>query len=137
MVVEEFQYFQISKGENIIFELEQVADSNILIVTAMGRVTDDDYEDVLIPAMESTLENYDKVRILIQLGEDFDSIEGDAVWEDTKVGMKHFTSFEKCAIVSDKKWIIRSIKVFGFLVPGEVKLFANNQLAVARDWIAE
>ncbi len=119
------------------FELEQVTDSNILIVTAKGRVTDDDYEDILIPAMDSTLEKYGKVRILIQLGGDFDSIEGDAVWEDTKVGMKHFTSFEKCAIVSDKKWIRRSIKVFGFLVPGEVKLFANKQLAEAREWIAE
>ena len=57
-----------------------------------------------------------------------------------KLGMKHFISFEKCAGVSDKKWIRRSVKMFRFLIPGEIKLFnndqlANEQLADAQAWI--
>ena len=119
------------------YDLEKIPDSNVLIVTAKGKITDDDYEDVLIPAMESTLENYDKVRILIHFGDDYEGIEGDAMWEDTKVGLKHFTSFEKCAVVSDVKWLRRSIKTFGFLIPGEVKLFHNEELDDAKTWVGE
>ena len=37
------------------FELNQEPDSNILFVTVKGDITGDDYEDVLIPAMEATL----------------------------------------------------------------------------------
>ncbi|MCP4168360.1 MAG: STAS/SEC14 domain-containing protein [Chloroflexi bacterium] len=106
-------------------------------MTAKGKITDDDYEDVLIPAMEATLREFEKIRLLIHMGEAYDGIEGEAIWNDTKVGMKHFTHFEKTAIVSDVTWIRRSIKVFGFLVPGEVKLFANADLAQAKSWVVE
>ena len=99
--------------------------------------TTDDYEDVLIPAIESTLEKYDKIRILVQLGEEYEGFEGDAMWDDTKVGLKHFTQFEKCAIVTDVKWIRSSIKVFGFLIPGEVKLFPNQELSTAEEWVRQ
>ena len=43
-------------------ELQHSADSNIIIVTAKSKVTGDDYENVLIPAIQSTLEQYDKLR---------------------------------------------------------------------------
>jgi hypothetical protein len=119
------------------YELEKVPDTNILLVTAKGKITDDDYEDVLIPAIESTLQKFDKVRILVQLGEEYDGFEAEAMWDDTKVGLKNFTHFEKCAIVSDLKWLRRSIKAFGFLIPGEVKLFSNEELAAATGWIKQ
>ena len=119
------------------YELEKVPDSNVLLVTAKGKIADDDYEDVLIPAIESTLEKYDKVRILVHLGAEYDGFEGEAMWDDTKVGLQHFTSFEKCAVVSDEKWIRRSIRAFGFLIPGEVKLFANDELSAAEEWVKQ
>jgi hypothetical protein len=120
-----------------VIELKQSSDNNILYATVHGKLTDDDYEDVLVPAIENKLKAYDKIRILVHMGDDFDSVEGEAAWEDAKVGLKHFTSFERTAIVSDRKWIRRSIKVFGFLVPGEVRLFSNDQLAEAEEWIAQ
>jgi hypothetical protein len=49
--------------------------------------------------------------------------------------MKHLTDFEKIAVVTDKKWIRRAMKAFGWLMPGEVKLYANNELDEAREWI--
>lgn len=87
--------------------------------------------------MEATLSDFDKIRIPFHMGEDPEPVEGEAAWEDAKVGMKHFSSFEKCTVVSDKKWIRRSIKLFGYLVPGEVKLFNNAHLDEAEAWIAQ
>ena len=118
-------------------ELKQVPDSNIISVTAKGKITDDDYEDAIIPAIEAALQQYDKIRILYVMGEDYAGFEGEAMWDDTKIGMQHLTKFEKIGLVSDKKWIRRSVKVFGFLMPGEVKLFRNSELAEAEAWIAE
>jgi hypothetical protein len=117
-------------------DLRQAPDSNILIVTAQGKITGDDYENTLVPAIRATLEQYDKLRFLYILGEDYDSFEGEALWDDAKVGLKELTHFEKIGLVSDKTWVRRSIKVFGFLIPGEVRYFSNDQLAEAKAWIA-
>ena len=118
-------------------ELEQIPDTNIIIVTAKDKITGDDYENILVPAIESTLEKFDKLRFLYVLAQDYDGFKGGAMWDDTKVGMKHLTDFEKIGVVSDKKSIRRSIKAFGFLMPGEVKLFKNDELSDARAWIAD
>lgn len=118
-------------------ELKQIPDTNIIIVTAKDKITADDYENTLVPAIESTLEAHDKLRFLYVLGDDYNGFKGGAMWDDTKVGMKHLTDFEKIGVVSDKKSIRRSIKAFGFLMPGEVKLFKNDQLEEAEAWIAK
>ena len=110
---------------------------NVVGFTASGEVSEDDYEDVLIPAMESKLQAYDKIRALYNFGPEFEKFDGDAMWEDTKVGMQHLTDFEKIAVVADQKWIRRSIKAFGWLMPGEVKLYDGDQLDEAKAWVSE
>lgn len=117
-------------------ELIQVPDSNILIVTAKSEITGDDYDNVIIPAIKEMRENNDKLRFLYVLADEYDGFDRHAMWDDTKVGMSDLTHFEKIGVVSDKKWIRRSIKTFGFLIPGEVKLFHNEELADAEVWIA-
>ena len=118
-------------------ELEQVPDSNIIMLTAKGEVTGDDYESTLVPAIEAGLEQYDKLRLLYVLGEEYEGFDREAMWDDTRVGMSHLRSFEKIGVVSDQKWLRGSIKAFGFLMPGEVKLFHNSELAEAKQWIME
>ena len=118
-------------------ELIQNVPDNVVAFKFIGKVTGDDYENVLIPAMEATLKKYDKVRALGQLGPEFTGFETAAMWDDAKVGLKHYTSWQKIALVTDIDWVIRSVKIFGFLVPGEVKLFGNDQLAEALAWIKE
>jgi hypothetical protein len=49
--------------------------------------------------------------------------------------MEHIRHWERIAIVTDVDWIGNSIKVFGFLIPGEVRLFALAQADQARAWI--
>jgi hypothetical protein len=118
-------------------ELLQNVPDNVIAFKFSGKVSGDDYESVLIPAMEAALKKHDKVRALGQLGPEFTGFETAAMWDDTKVGLKHYTRWEKIALVTDTEWVIRSVKVFGFLVPGEVKLFGNDQLDEALTWVAE
>jgi hypothetical protein len=109
----------------------------ILGARAVGEVEDDDYEDVLVPALEDRLSRHENVRFLYLLGEDFERYEADAVWEDAKLGVAHFTSFERIAIVTDLKWMRRSIKVFGWMIPGEMRHYPLADLAQARGWLME
>lgn len=68
------------------------------------------------------------MRLLDVLGEAFDSCTGAAVWEDTKVGLKHFTRFERIAVVTHVDRIRNSVEVFGFALPSEVRVYENDEL---------
>ena len=110
---------------------------NVVGFTASGEVSDDDYKDILIPAMEAKFAEYDKICALYYFGPGYESFDWDAMWDDAKVGMKHLTDFEKIAVVSDQKWIRRSIKAFAWLMPGEVNLYDGDQLDEAKAWVSE
>jgi len=104
-------------------------------VRAVGEVEDADYETVLEPAIEDRLSRHDKIRLLYVLGSEFTGYDTDALWDDTKLGLKTFNSYERMAIVTDATWVRRSVKAFGWLIPGEVHVFHLDQLDAARTWI--
>lgn len=110
---------------------------NVLGFKAIGRVTSEDYETVLIPAVETKLAENEKVRLLYYLGEDFEGFEAGAMWDDAKVGMRHFTAWERIAMVTDIEWIRVSLKIFGFVMPGQVRVFNNEELPSAIQWLSE
>lgn len=111
--------------------------TNILAVEAIGEIEDDDYEKVILPAVDEILETNDKVRVLYVLGEEFEKYELDAMWEDTKMGMQRLGKWERIAVVTDHKGYRRSIKAFGFLMPGEVKVYPMTELDDAKAWISD
>ncbi len=108
---------------------------NILAFTAHGQVTGEDYESVLIPAVEAKLKEHRKIRLLYHLDNDFSGFDAKALWDDTKVGFQHLTAWGKIAVVSDNKWILGATKIFGFIWPCPVKVFDNNHLVEANEWI--
>lgn len=57
------------------------------------------------------------------------------MWEDFKVGMEHLTRWERVAVVTNIEWIRNTVRLFGFLMPGRVKIFLTPAAAEARAWI--
>lgn len=104
---------------------------------AKGRVTSDDYSGVMIPAVESALEEHDRIRLIYLLGDEFEEYSAGAAWDDTKVGMQHPFSYERVAVVTDREEYRIGVKGFGFLVPGKVKVFGTTELDEAKAWIGE
>ncbi|MGA9276609.1 STAS/SEC14 domain-containing protein [Ilumatobacter sp.] len=109
----------------------------VLAIDVSGEVSDDDYEDVLDPAIADLLTRHDKIRLLYRLGEDFEGYEGDAMWEDAKLGMRNFTKFDRLAVVTDTTWVRRSVKAFGWMMPGQVRVFGLGEMQSASTWISE
>ena len=108
---------------------------NVVGVKAIGEVEDDDYDDVLVPAIDAARSAHDKIRLLYVLGPEFTGYEADAMWEDTKLGARTFTSYDKVAVVTDTDWLRRTVKAFGWMMPGEVKVFPAGSLAEATTWV--
>jgi hypothetical protein len=119
--------------------LELIPDlpDHVLGLRATGTVTSDDYASVLVPELERMLGAYRRVRLLYVLAEGFDNYTRGAAWEDARVGMRHFTSFERVAVVTDVDWIETGVKAFGFLMPGDVRVFDGETLDEARAWVIE
>lgn len=67
----------------------------VLGVAAHGEVTGEDYESTLVPAIEKITASHRRLRLLYVLGSDFKGYTGAAAWEDAKVGMRHFTAFDR------------------------------------------
>jgi len=109
----------------------------VLGVSAHGEVTGADYETVLVPAIEARTAGHRRLRLLYELGPDFDGYTGAAAWEDAKVGMRHFTSFDRIAVVTDVEWVARMVRAFGFVLPGDVRVYGNAGASQARSWICE
>lgn len=119
--------------------LERIRDlpENVLGFTAKGEVNGADYESVIIPAVEQMLAQHEKIRLLYLLGTEFAGFDAKAIWDDAKVGLQHLKAWERVAVVTDVGWIQTAIKVFGFLMPGRLRVFGNNELAEANRWISE
>ena len=109
---------------------------HVIGFTAKGKVTGEDYESVLIPAIEEKLKKHSKINLLYHLGKDCFGFDIEAMWDDTKIGIQHLTAWERIAVVTDIDWVRLATKAFGFAMPGHVKVFANAQLAEAREWVS-
>jgi len=109
---------------------------NVLGFRASGTITARDYETVLIPAVEAQFAAHGHVRFLYHIGEDFAHFEAGALWDDTKVGLRHLKGWERVAVVSDVEWIRAAVGFFRLMIPGHVRVFHNRDYADAAKWVA-
>ena len=111
--------------------------AGVLGLEAVDDVEKEDYADVIVPAVEAAIAEHGKVRVVYVLGPEFDDYEGEAVWEDLKLGARHPASFERIAVVSDARWAGPALKVFSVLWPGQARAFPLRELEAAKRWAAE
>ena len=106
---------------------------------AAGEIEREDYDEVLVPELRAVLEAGGGLRTLYLI-EDLDEIEGGALWADTKLGfdlgVRHHGDWERSAIVTDTTWMVRAMKVFAWMVPGESRVFPVAELDAAKVWVA-
>ena len=109
---------------------------NVVACAAHGRVTAEDYDRVIIPAVERALAKHDKIRCYYELGTEFGGMDAGAAWRDMTVGLEHLTRWERVAVVTDVEWIGHAVNAFRFLMPGAVRVYPTAETATARAWVA-
>lgn len=121
---------------NDLIQTDESAPEGVVIAEAQGRVTARDYSEVLMPAIERAASSAEKISFLYIFADDFAGYEGEAAMEDARLGIGHWASFERIELVTDNDAYRGLAHVFGFLMPGEVRVFDLEDVSEARSWIS-
>ncbi len=108
------------------------SNGNILILRAEGRLTHQDYKNVIIPRLEAMISHHGKVRFLL---EDFDGWQAAAFWEDARVALMHRNDFEKIGLIGAPRWAGWGLKLAALAMSGEVRTFSPSERSKALGWI--
>jgi SpoIIAA-like len=107
---------------------------------ASGRLEASDYRETILPPIAEVLKADGELRIVFCLDDDFEVHDGRAIWEDLKVdfdiGVHHRDNLKRSALVTDIDWIKRWARMFGWISPGDLKVFPPSELDAAKDWAA-
>jgi SpoIIAA-like len=112
--------------------------AGVIGIRASGKLTKDDYESVLEPALREAIDS-GEARLLFVLP-DFDGLEPQAFFEDVKTGLevelRNRSAWRRFAVVTGVDWIAKAMRLFAWAMPGEVKVVGMDELDEARDWVA-
>lgn len=104
---------------------------------AVGEVEDDDWKETVEPVLRQEIAEGRNVRLLYLIGAGAREVEGDAISADTGFRMRHATSYERVAVVSDEDWVRPALRALSFLLPGKARGFRVRDLVEAKAWLAD
>jgi hypothetical protein len=120
--------------------IERIDDlpAGVIGLRASGKLTRDDYRDVLEPALKEAIDS-GEARVLFVLP-DFDGLESKAWIDDVKTGLgvelKNRSAWKRFAVVTGVGWIAEAMRLFTWAMPGELEVFEMDGLDEARSWVA-
>jgi SpoIIAA-like len=121
--------------------IERVADlpPGTLGFRASGEITSEEFRTMMEP-VNAALERGDVLSVYVELAADFHGLDGGALLQDLKaagsLGLKHRASWRRLALVTDNGWVRRGVSAFGWMAPGELRLFEPSARDEARAWLA-
>ena len=101
---------------------------NVVGITTRGRVTREDWDDVLLPAMEEALRQHEKVRLYYEIASRYPG----AGWDALDLATDRL---ERIAVVSDAAWVKWVANALCFLIENEVRIFTKEEEEECRTWI--
>jgi hypothetical protein len=116
----------------VIEAIEDVPDG-VIGLRAHGEVTAEDYRDVMAPVLEEALAR-GGVRLLYVL-EEHTTFSPGALFADARFSFGHLKGWERLAVVSDADWLENSVKAFGWMMPGEIRVFDDDEVDEAIAWL--
>jgi hypothetical protein len=125
------------REEAIVLRIIEGLPDNVLGVEAIGKVTGEDYGSVLAAAVEEKLGAHRKIRFVYVLGDEFEGWTPGGMWEDVKLAGGDLRAWERIAVVTDKDWVSHAVKAFGWMMPGQVRVFGLGELDAATSWASD
>ena len=118
----------------MITQLESGA-PNIIGFILSGKLHDEDYQ-TFVPALEAVVAAEGKIRLYARF-EDFHGWDLHAAWDDFKFGLKHYASFERIALVGDRRWEEWMAMFCKPFTQAEVRYFSTADEAAVWAWLRE
>ena len=108
---------------------------NVIGVKATGKLTDDDYKQTLIPRLKTLFREHGRLNVLFYMDESFDGWDLHAAWDDASLGLGHRADFDRLAVVGGPAWVEWCIRLIGFLMKGEMRIFSDGEFEAAWRWV--
>ncbi len=116
-------------------ETIETGSARIVGLKLRGTLHDEDYRQC-IPQVEQILTAQGQVRLFV-LFEDFHGWDLHAAWDDFKFGIRHYSDFERIALVGDRSWEMWMAAVCKPFTRAKVKYFDRSQSGAAWKWLCE
>lgn len=117
------------------FTITEHDNGKFIEIAISGKLTSEAYE-AFLPAIESKIDEFGKVRMLVVL-HDFHGWDAGALWEDIKFDWKHHSHIERLAIVGESNW---EKGMSGFCKPftsATIQYFDVADVDKARAWVTD
>jgi SpoIIAA-like len=103
---------------------------------ALGKLSRVDYDAAFRPLLDAARQDGRKIKLLYELGPEFEGITSGAAWEEVRLGLPLLRLFAGCALVSDHALARDVTRLMGLLMPCPLRIFhcADRESAVA--WLA-
>lgn len=111
--------------------------SHVVGIRAIGDVTKEDFASVISPRIDDLVNRQGQINYILVLQTGVKNFTIGAWWDDLKLGLKHFTKWNKIAIVTDETLVEKFTDVFSLGVPGESRGYKLNELDEAVRWVSE
>ena len=108
----------------------------IIELTVDDAYIDQDTFEEMIEQFQSLIEEHGTIKV-IEVVEQFPDFDPRVLWNDLKFSFEHINHITHCAVVSDKGWVGPYARMLGVLVPCEIRVFKNNEIDTAREWIRD
>ncbi|SMF28278.1 SpoIIAA family protein [Pseudogulbenkiania subflava] len=109
--------------------------SRVVAIKLRGTLHDADYR-TLEPLVEAALRGGGRARFYAQF-DDFHGWDLHAAWDDMVFGTRHYTDFERIAVVGDEKWQEWMVKLVRPFTLASVRYFPREETPAAWAWIHE
>ncbi len=120
--------------------IERIADvpDGVIAFRASGKITRDEYH-LMIEPVRAAIEQGEQINFLFATDPGFSGLDLEALWEDVKaagsIGLRHRGAYGRFAVVTDKDWMRNAISAFGWISPGDLRVFDPDQLDQAKAWV--
>lgn len=116
------------------FKIIEGLPADVMAIEASGKVTHEDYRDMLIPKAEAMMVQ-GPIKMLYVVGKECTGFELEALWDDSTFGIKHWHDCSHIAVVTDHAWLNITVNMFKPFFHGDIRLFRLAELPAAKDWI--
>ncbi|OMH39495.1 STAS/SEC14 domain-containing protein [Motiliproteus sp. MSK22-1] len=106
----------------------------MLEFVASGKLTDFEYQSVLIPQVENAIQESGKINVLWKM-DNFDGWELHAAWDEFLLALKTRDTIERIALVGDKPWQKKLVTYLKPLTHAEVQYYDSDRSEEAQDWL--
>jgi hypothetical protein len=106
----------------------------VIGMRAIGTFSVADYTGVIEPEIERVDPTHHDLRLLLQLGPEFDGF-GEGAWGELTSELRH-TPFHRGAVVTDDHVIRVGVALLRFTLHGHVRSFGNADYDRAVEWVA-